>query len=77
MTARTAIDTRLTAWFTGSAKPARPGVYERGFRGKGSWYSRWDGVFWYGLAVTPEMAAAKRYVSVYQDLPWRGLRRKP
>lgn len=69
---------KLTPWFDGSQKPVRVGMYQRRMR---VWdrlcWSWWDGQLW--SRVRPRKAEAyidRNYVSVFQNLPWRGLAHK-
>lgn len=67
---------KLTPWYPGHIKPARPGVYQQlsGFR-KSVGYQFWDGVSWYSWEATPEKAAeSKCKVAIsWQSDKWRGL----
>ena len=70
---------KLTPWFSGDQKPVRVGVYQR----KNSEYehyiptshfSYWDGAAWCASAHDMLLARAySRYVSLSQNLPWRGV----
>ena len=66
---------KLTQWFPGDVKPVHVGVYERRLKFKtGVYYSQWDGEKWLRLHLTVEDAAASAgALSVYQNLPWRGV----
>jgi hypothetical protein len=70
-----------TPWFPATMWPLRHGVYERDhgdlrlYRYR---FSHWDGERWGGWAESPQAAERnRRYPSMRQDLPWRGLRRAP
>ena len=70
---------KLTPWFKGHVKPARPGVYERRFH-KGSpftHYSRWDGKTWRGRSSRPIGVAKTRESAIWVALEWRGLASDP
>lgn len=68
----------LTPWFPGHTKPARAGVYERGYRWRATTlFCRWDGKRWYGPKLVASLADQEMLVSTCQDLPWRGLAADP
>lgn len=69
------ITVKLTGWYDGKQKPARPGVYQRRSPVTESHfilYSRWDGKKWGLGKLRPELATSRR-ASGWQSLPWRGL----
>lgn len=70
---------KLTPWFPGHIKPARPGVYQRQFNATPDLplYSRWDGNAWRVSMSRPDVAAVVCSVSKAQVLPWRGLAQDP
>ncbi len=71
---------KVTEWFPGDVKPVRRGVYERDFGGGGLRFysfSRWTGSLWAYRAETPEKAAYEKFISLNNNLPWRGLTEKP
>lgn len=65
----------LTDWLDGRARPARPGVYERGE--PGGPYACWGGQGWFADAASPEAAARQEAPSAHQSAPWRGLAQPP
>lgn len=66
-----------TAWYPGTVKPARVGVYERKLFG-GLHFSCWDGQQWkLGQRGSITLAADCWLQSGYQSVPWRGLAEKP
>lgn len=63
-------------WTTGE-QPEYNGLYlvQRGFK-QGIWYSYWNGEFWGMTEETAQEAiASAQKKSVYQDLPWRSMRK--
>lgn len=69
---------KLTPWFDGKVKPARPGMYQRQWlRGELRW-SMWTGKHW-GPTCTSKCMAAHFSTgqSALQEAPWRGLAKKP
>lgn len=74
---------KLTGWYQSSQKPVRKGVYQRdasvvGWSAHVPTFSYWDGERW-GISDKSVGGAdiwgtAK---SQYQNLPWRGLAKKP
>ena len=69
---------KLTPFFAGYVKPARPGVYERMSENTGMmYYSRWNGHTWFSLNENVRVAADSPFISSYQRLKWRGLAKKP
>lgn len=75
---------KLTPWFPGDVKPARPGVYQRSLDPCApihvaplACYCMWDGKFWMVYENTPEEAAECRIRSAYQHEWWRGLAEQP
>lgn len=67
---------KLTPWFPGNVKPARPGVYQQySGTGKELGYQFWDGSHWHLWFETADQAAANREVASFalQEDPWRGL----
>lgn len=72
---------KLTPWFPGDVKPARPGVYKRkrpvGLRAFGC-FSYWDGRRWrMSSSSLKEAGTLPRTPSLFQQLPWRGLTQDP
>lgn len=70
---------RLTPWFPGEVKPARPGVYQQKFKGKIG-YQFWNGTRWMAWAGTPEAAMHRMHWEIpdaCQQDPWRGLAADP
>lgn len=67
----------LTAWFPGTTKPVREGVYERRYSSFYSpTYSRWKNGFWRNNCdLVEEAEKATRFSSFQDDMPWRGIRR--
>lgn len=69
---------KLTPWYPGHIKPARPGVYETQLVGGGCRYQHWNGRWWGLLSWTPENAAnLASWPSEFQSNDWRGLAEKP
>lgn len=75
---------KLTPWFPGDVKPARPGVYERcyaqdmpGEMQPMKCYCYWNGKQWMTYESTPEAAAREVVVSDWQHEWWRGLAEQP
>lgn len=71
---------KLTPWFQGSIKPARPGVYQQHCgNGIEIGYQRWDGQHWYCWAATAEKAETTPIKADpwFQNDPWRGLAEEP
>lgn len=70
---------KLTPWFPGDVKPARPGAYQRRFHQGNSpiFFSRWDGETWRGVSSRPEGVAKTRASAVWMRLEWRGLAADP
>jgi len=72
---------KLTPWFSGDQKPARPGVYERDYGdspcefGSVVWFCRWGGAYWYAPSRSHGLASTENNVSIRQSLPWRGILR--
>lgn len=67
-----------TAWYPGTVKPARSGVYQRLLPIDSLFYSRWDGRRW--MLGHGDLRHASTYSSLlsnYQSAPWRGLAEKP
>lgn len=67
----------LTAFFDGSIKPARTGVYQRRYIGRIILYARWTGRRWRCACNSPDSAAWEKEDSIEQSLPWRGLAADP
>ena len=72
---------KLTEWFDGSVKPARPGVYQKDIAGVA--YAYWNGNFW-GMFTgsssfyTPRDALkGANSRSIDQTARWRGLAEDP
>ena len=68
---------RRSRTFPGSQKPDEEGVYERRYPSGDWWYSRWHNGAWGPGHQTPDNAADSVIRSGRQNLPWRGLARKP
>lgn len=74
---------KLTPWFRGAVKPVRVGVYRRRLTQYGTMgYSYWDGLKWYGLAHTVDIAVfnynhkIKSVIELAQT-QWRGRANDP
>jgi hypothetical protein len=66
----------VTPWLEPTAKPARPGVYERQVRLAP--FSYWNGSRWGMSSQTPANAWRNRAAeSLRQDARWRGLAEEP
>jgi hypothetical protein len=66
---------QLTDWYPYTIKPARVGVYQRGFNGN-FMYSYWDGTVWCFQATSAKVAHELRvHKSAFQRLSWRGIKR--
>lgn len=73
-------DATKTDWYPGAVKPVRRGLYERWFTGDSYRvrFSYWNGRFWGGWALVAESAMRNRKgESAKQEIPWRGLAKKP
>lgn len=73
------MSTKLTPWFPGDVKPARPGVYQTR-DGKDVCYQFWTGEQWNMATTSAEYAADFQQDgdrSHFQNDPWRGLAEKP
>lgn len=69
---------RRSRTFPGSQKPDEEGVYERRYPGVTGWqFCRWREGTWGVGYRRPDHAADSLMVSGLQNLPWRGLARKP
>lgn len=69
---------RRSRTFPASQPPDEEGVYERKYPGVMGWqFCRWRNGKWGAAYHNPEFAADSRLVSGMQNLPWRGLARKP
>lgn len=67
---------KRTKWIDGDVNPAHVGVYERRFMRPR--YSYWDGKMWHYSALNPVRAMhLTGIVAPLQNLPWRGLAKKP
>jgi len=70
---------KKTAWFPGTVKPVRPGVYQTrcGF-GDIIGYQRWNGRYWFYWARDARTAAMSSQPCHHlrQNDPWRGLTTK-
>ena len=64
----------LTQWFKHNEKPINIGVYERKFISITRSYSYWNGKHW-AVCCDDVITAfmARKQLSTYQDLYWRGL----
>ena len=67
-----------TDWFPGGVKPARPGVYERLYKGDvphPTLFHKWDGHQWMAGQLTAEAADGVDVGSVFPfpELRWRGV----
>lgn len=69
---------KLTPWFPGHIKPARPGVYQQMADGMLG-YQCWSGSVWYGWSTSIDMAADDycQVGSRFQNDSWRGLAEDP
>ena len=67
---------KLTPWFPGSRKPARPGAYIRDIPG-GPAFAMWTSDHWRASAPTPHRASLAPLVSGLQHKRWRGLAEQP
>lgn len=75
---------KLTPWFSGRAKPARPGVYiatillERDLSDARGVYRYWNGKHWCKPAYTPDEAAAPSMHrrAIFRITYWRGRARR-
>ena len=67
---------KTTAWYPGTVKPVRAGVYERQYKFNGVKYCYWSGRYWCLPEITARKAFGIRFMSEYQNLPWRGLMEK-
>jgi hypothetical protein len=67
-----------TSWYPGDMKPLpdRPGVYERLYDGSKVNLCRWTGIHWAVAGRDWESADAAWAPSYFQDLPWRGSKRR-
>ena len=72
---------RKTGWFSGTVKPARPGVYEcdwaemdeSGVEG-GLWFNEWTGRAWRWGSTTPTRAKRNGEREIeFVPARWRGL----
>lgn len=67
---------KLTPWYPGTVKPVRSGVYQRLYdNGDGSIakYCYWTGARWKTWHDTPHLAMLVEAISLFQELPWRGV----
>lgn len=64
---------KLTRWFGGTVRPARPGVYESMYAGV---FRLFDGSLWHKAALSPRAALGMR-ISSRQQERWRGLAQPP
>lgn len=63
-----------TPWFPGTTKPVHIGVYKRKYYGVRVFYCYWNGVKFRNGADSPlDAVLSCGTISIYQDLPWRGL----
>ena len=73
------VQLKLTPWFPGHVKPARPGVYQQRSGGTGAHvgYQKWTGAHWLQWCETAEKAEKVPFYwkagSFYQNDPWRGV----
>lgn len=67
---------KKTPWLPGSVKPIRSGVYERRYPTGAISFSKWDGKRWRVQGFSVGIANNIPEVSMWQDLPWRGLARE-
>lgn len=63
---------KRTPWFDGSQKPVRDGVYERQFT-NGPHFARYANGLWYLSGTKFGYAKITTSVSIFQDIPWRGV----
>lgn len=69
---------KKTPYFSGNVDPFHVGPYERDMGRCSTGFSLWNGQQWCHIARTPESAVDHRnYLSMFQNLPWRGLASKP
>lgn len=64
---------RFTPWHLGNVKPEIIGVYQR----KNGFYSKWNGKQWMKGSNTAYKADAATKKSTFQQVPWRGLVKRP
>lgn len=65
---------KLTPWFSGDEYPKRNGLYQRMAPAREEInYAYYNGMNWLLGDPKPEVAAKNRTLSMWQDLPWRGV----
>ena len=67
---------KLTAWYPGTVKPVRNGVYQRDMPNGNIAFAYWNGMRWFSASREPILAIVNMAESLYDDLPWRGIYRK-
>lgn len=68
---------KKTPWLPREVKPIRVGVYERRYPTGAVSFSKWDGERWYVQGFSVGIASNIPEVSMWQNLPWRGLSKGP
>ena len=69
---------QVTQWFEGCLKPKRVGVYQRMYLPHTDvLFCFFDGDEWRTNGISPCDAATKKFGSLWQDEPWRGLANQP
>jgi len=70
---------KLTEWYPGDVKPARPGVYETRIKGDiRQWFQHWNGeYFGYSSPSTFGAYASRSSKSIFDFCEWRGLAHNP
>lgn len=71
----------LSPWIDGRTRPQLPGVYQRHTQRHSAGsaavlYARWNGRRWFAARADRQEAAMVTELSLYPNLPWRGLRDK-
>ena len=67
---------KLTPWYPETVTPVRSGVYQRLYANGDSniaKYCYWTGARWKSWHHTPQLATLVEAVSLFQELPWRGI----
>ena len=73
---------KLTQWFDGSKfVPAHVGVYQRDYSkfqdGSFLGYCKWDGENWISFGFYTDYTEQEKYISLLQNINWRGLAEQP